>query len=495
MAIRIKQIGNVFTYETGPAVTTPIAVGGTNGAVQFNDGDTFGGDSNFTFNKATDTLSVSNLSGSLTRLSSGNSYLVAGNNVTITSASNGQITISSSAPGGSGADVNAQYLVLSATGSLSAERVLTTGAGLSSTDGGSGGNYTLAIDNSIVATVSGTTFTGATKHNAGLSGSLTRLTDNTSAFIAGTGISIVSSSNGAVTISTLGSGGDVIGPSLATDNGIARFDTTTGKLIQSSSITITDTDDMTIPGQLLTTGEATFISPVDMQSDLVVSGSAEVQVDLTTLGNSTTLGDSFVTNNSTVGASLYVSGSAEVAGSLLLLSDAFVSTDISVLGDAGVEGNVYTSVVTASMGFSGSLTRLSNGASYLVAGTNVTITSASNGAVTISASGGGTPAGSNTEIQFNNAGSFGASANLNFNSSTNTLSLTGSFGIQGSIIPNSDSAYTLGTADKRWAHVYTGDLHLRNDRGDWTIIEEKDYLCVVNNITGKKYKMMLQPLD
>lgn len=33
-----------------------------------------------------------------------------------------------------------------------------------------------------------------------------------------------------------------------------------------------------------------------------------------------------------------------------------------------------------------------------------------------------TPAGSNTQVQFNNAGSFGASSNFTFNSATNTLS-------------------------------------------------------------------------
>jgi hypothetical protein len=107
----------------------------------------------------------------------------------------------------------------------------------------------------------------------------------------------------------------------------------------------------------------------------------------------------------------------------------------------------------------------------------------------------GTAAGSNTQLQFNNGGSFGASANLNFDSLSNTLSLTGSFGMMGNIVPDADHTYTLGTEQKRWQHVYTGDLHLRNDRGDWTIVEERDYLCVVNNITGKKYKMMLQPLD
>ena len=48
-----------------------------------------------------------------------------------------------------------------------------------------------------------------------------------------------------------------------------------------------------------------------------------------------------------------------------------------------------TGSVDASLGLSGSLTRLSDGTSYLVAGSNVTITSSSNGQVTIASSGGG----------------------------------------------------------------------------------------------------------
>lgn len=38
--------------------------------------------------------------------------------------------------------------------------------------------------------------------------------------------------------------GDVVGPSSATDNAVARFDTTTGKLLQNSAVTISDTGDM-----------------------------------------------------------------------------------------------------------------------------------------------------------------------------------------------------------------------------------------------------------
>ena len=67
--------------------------------------------------------------------------------------------------------------------------------------------------------------------------------------------------------------------------------------------------------------------------------------------------------------------------------------------------------------------------------------------------------------------------------------------IQGNLIPNNDNSRNLGSASKRWANVYTGDLHLKNDRGDWTILEEEDYLCVINNKTGKKYKMNLIPLE
>lgn len=40
---------------------------------------------------------------------------------------------------------------------------------------------------------------------------------------------------------TGGGNGDVVGPASATDNAIARFDTTTGKLIQNSAVTIADT--------------------------------------------------------------------------------------------------------------------------------------------------------------------------------------------------------------------------------------------------------------
>ena len=67
--------------------------------------------------------------------------------------------------------------------------------------------------------------------------------------------------------------------------------------------------------------------------------------------------------------------------------------------------------------------------------------------------------------------------------------------VAGHIFPAADSSYDLGSSSKRWRNIYTGDLHLKNERGDWTIVEEEGFLCVVNNKTGKKYEMMLKPIE
>lgn len=61
------------------------------------------------------------------------------------------------------------------------------------------------------------------------------------------------------------------------------------------------------------------------------------------------------------------------------------------------------------------------------------------------------------------------------------------------IIPDVDMLRNLGSPSRRFANVYTGDLHLRNDRGDYTLIEEEDCLTIRFNKTGKRYKFVLEP--
>jgi len=141
------------------------------------------------------------ISGSLTHLVNGKSYMKAGDNVQITTGTDGSVTIAASGLSVDGFDRNSQFLVLSATGSINNERVFTAAPGLVATDSGAGNAFTLSIDNDIIATISGSTFTGPVKFNQGISGSLQKIQSGLSYLIAGSNVAITSASNGQVTIS------------------------------------------------------------------------------------------------------------------------------------------------------------------------------------------------------------------------------------------------------------------------------------------------------
>jgi len=65
---------------------------------------------------------------------------------------------------------------------------------------------------------------------------------------AGTNGQVLSSTGTGVQWVNAGSGsGDVTGPSSATDNAVVRFDGTTGKIIQNSTVTLSDTGVLTVP--------------------------------------------------------------------------------------------------------------------------------------------------------------------------------------------------------------------------------------------------------
>jgi hypothetical protein len=70
--------------------------------------------------------------------------------------------------------------------------------------------------------------------------------DQTVVLTAGTGISTSGTYPNFTIANTLPSlGGDVVGPASATDNAVARYDTTTGKLLQNSLVIIGDTGSVT----------------------------------------------------------------------------------------------------------------------------------------------------------------------------------------------------------------------------------------------------------
>jgi hypothetical protein len=69
--------------------------------------------------------------------------------------------------------------------------------------------------------------------------------------------------------------------------------------------------------------------------------------------------------------------------------------------------------------------------------------------------------------------------------------VTSSDGRRG-FFPASDSQFDLGGPSIRWQNIYTGDLHLRNERGDYTLIEESDFLSIRFNKNGKRYKFLVE---
>jgi hypothetical protein len=438
--------------------TTP---GGLDTYVQFNDGgSTFGGDAGLTYNKTTDTLTISGdlainggdltststtfnlvnstattvnfaggastalnignsagtntisgtskfsqgLSGSLTKLTDGTSYLIAGGNMSVVSGSNG-----------SGA------ITLSTVNSGTIHGV-TAGTGL--TGGGASGTVTLSINNSVVATISGSTFTGVTKHNAGLSGSLTKLTDGTSYLIAGSGLLISTGSTGAITLSRSGSidgditavtagngltGGGLSGSvSLAIDNGIvATVSGTTFTGVTKHNAGLSGSLTKLVDGtSYLIAGAGTVISTGSNGAVTITSsgtpGGSTTQVQYNNAG--VFAGSSTLTFNNTnnILASLNVSATSVTASNIIAAATSVnlfntTATTINFAGAATSALNIGNSLgintisgtIRAPQGVSGSLTKLTDGTSYLIAGTNVTISTGSNGSITISSTGGG----------------------------------------------------------------------------------------------------------
>lgn len=69
------------------------------------------------------------------------------------------------------------------------------------------------------------------------------------------------------------------------------------------------------------------------------------------------------------------------------------------------------------------------------------------------------------------------------------------FSFNNDLLPTADNSYDIGSPTARIANIYTGDLHLANERGDWTVIEEEDYLSLRNNKIGKTFKIVMEAVN
>jgi putative sterol carrier protein len=62
------------------------------------------------------------------------------------------------------------------------------------------------------------------------------------------------------------------------------------------------------------------------------------------------------------------------------------------------------------------------------------------------------------------------------------------------ILPAADNSMDLGSLSQRFRNVFTGDLHLQNDRGHWTLIEEETFITFRDNKTGRRFKMLMEDI-
>ena len=64
----------------------------------------------------------------------------------------------------------------------------------------------------------------------------------------------------------------------------------------------------------------------------------------------------------------------------------------------------------------------------------------------------------------------------------------------------SSTSVDIGSDDNRFGdvyatNVYTGDFHMKNERGDWTLFEESDHIRIRNNATGQEFKLDMTPVE
>ena len=533
------------------------------------------------------TVFANQLTGSLTKLADGSSYLIAGTNVTITSGASGAVTIAASGGGGSpgGSNTQIQY---NADGAFDGKSTLTFASGTdtlsvtnasitsltasfvtSSGDYLIGGNVTVAGDVAVNGGDLTTTLATATLFN----------TNATTVTIAGgaTSGTTVGNATGGVTLN----GTATVTGDLAV-NGATSADitttTTTATLFNTNATTLnvgqaattvsigstsgdtTIRNNLTVKGDLFISGTTTTIDStiVEIQDPVIGLGFASGSIaaaagdrgfigGITGAGNNVALiwsqnsGTFAATRTATAPGSSPVvlstllpirAARLEVNGAVAYITSSDTQTlELNGASGAGVKFTVgsgtefarfidngaiaeFGAVANKQLNLSGSQVNLnagSNGVLFQKDGTAFAQITGNSATLAITPQATFVTAsivnsvaqlinfgGAATLINVGNPGglvTFANAVNVNGNATfgnANSDRVLFNAYVTSSILPSNDSAFDLGSPGLRWQNVYTGDLHLRNDRGDYTLIEEEDFLSIRFNKTGKRYKFLLE---
>lgn len=280
---------------------------------------------------------------------------------------------------GGDAPNDAAYLVISATGSLTNARTIDVSTGLTSSDGGSGNPFVIQIDNNVVATISGTTFTGPVIAQGGLSGSLQVLSTGETYLAAGQNIEVTTGSNGQVTISFSGTLG-------VTDHGVLTglIDDDHEQYYHVGGTRPLSGDMDAGSFNIINVGTGSFHSLTGSLT-LLSNGDPYIVAEGSVTITTSSIGQVIISGSATGGGG-DISGPGSSTDNALVRWD---GTDGSTLQNSAVilddSNNLSGSNAIIANEFTGSLTKLTNGDPYIVAasGSLATISTGSNGQIII----------------------------------------------------------------------------------------------------------------
>lgn len=335
---------------TSGGTTSPA---GSTSYIQFNDGGAFGADANLTFNNISHALYV-------------------------------------------GGDITGSNLRLTGDMTVLGGDLVTNSGGLRIWGGSrptTGSDVFLYVSGSAEGTSGVTVFGGNVVH----SGSITvKNSSNTSVASISTNGVISGSSDlqigGNITGSNLYLSGDiaVVGGDLTTT--AATFNLVTGSATTLNIGTTATTISLGSPG-----GRTTIANDLAVGTGNIIGAPGAGANVMTLLSSGNIVAKLDVDNNA--------------VGHKFIIQDYTGASQFSVgeNGNAELTGSlVVTGSVTAQTGFSGSLTKLADGTNYLIAGSGVTLTTGSNGAVTFTY-----PAGSNVTGSFSSSTSWAFAHGMN----------------------------------------------------------------------------------
>ena len=517
--VLIHSGGGVTSFNEGAADDVNFYVSGTIGNFQSSmparGVAVFGGDTYIS-----GTLIVSgglaqgygSISGSIFQTATGISYIKAGTGMTVTSASNGQITLSAAGTiDGSGANERISYWTDSDT------LASNSGFTFDGTAGGSTGNLTVAGNINVADDIihSGDTDTkitfdtnkiqlkagninyvnlesGVIQLN-GDSGAVSTVintanktaiatnnaTDQVLILSGGSALSFNEAAGTDVSFYVSGSSGSRAKAVVGTQGkGISLFGgdlVTSGTLYVSGTIQpFNDTDSYIkfhnghpSDFQIVANNQQLFTRDAAGTPDAIVLNADNAAISaLWKVNDKFSFGSLASTNQVFINADTAQEGGADtafwVSGSLSSRGTAKRGTAVFA-GDTYISGTLVVSGGIANVGdygtISGSIFQTATGLSYIRAGSNITVASASNGQITISSTGGGggavenyTNASDNRVLTSVNSDTINGEANLTFDGSTFTV--TGDTSLDGGVVINE------GSADKDFRVESNANTHM-----------------------------------